>query len=575
MSMIKKIFMNPRVILVIFALLISVYAIAPNPFRDGATIRSVEKGSAGALAGMTSPLPNEAPSSKERVTSVNNIPVHNAKDYYSAVSALPPNRTVQIKTTKAVYRITTRPLANITILPELVSREITVVEPRNITFNGTVIQVNETFNRTIQVNKTVSKVVGTEDLGLKVYDAPKTNIRLGLDLQGGTRVLMKPEQKVSAEDMSLIVENMKQRLNVFGLSDVSVRTASDLSGSQYVLVEIAGVNEQEVKDLLAKQGKFEAKISNSTVFRGGTDITYVCRSADCSGIDPNRGCGASGDEWVCGFRFSITLSQQAAQKQADATKGLSVVTQGGSQYLNASLDLYLDDSQVDSLLIGSELKGQPSTEVSISGTGSGNTQQDAIENALSGMKKLQTILITGSLPVKLDIINTDSISPAVGERFASNALLLAILAALAVGIILMIAYRRLTVAFPILITGLLEVFMILGIAAMIGWNIDLAAIAGIIASVGTGVNDQIIITDEAMRGGLERKLYGWKEKIKGAFFIIFGAYITLVLAMIPLLFAGAGLLRGFALTTIIGISVGVFITRPAYANILQLLTVKE
>jgi preprotein translocase subunit SecD len=41
--------------------------------------------------------------------------------------------------------------------------------------------------------------------------------------------------------------------------------------------------------------------------------------------------------------------------------------------------------------------------------------------------------------------------------------------------------------------------------------------------------------------------------------------------MIPLIFAGAGMLKGFALTTIIGVSVGVFITRPAYASIIEIL----
>jgi len=49
------------------------------------------------------------------------------------------------------------------------------------------------------------------------------------------------------------------------------------------------------------------------------------------------------------------------------------------------------------------------------------------------------------------------------------------------------------------------------------------------------------------------------------------AYATMVVAMIPLLFAGAGLLKGFALTSIMAISFGVFITRPAYAAVLKIL----
>jgi preprotein translocase subunit SecD len=52
------------------------------------------------------------------------------------------------------------------------------------------------------------------------------------------------------------------------------------------------------------------------------------------------------------------------------------------------------------------------------------------------------------------------------------------------------------------------------------------------------------------------------------------AFIMNVSLMIPLSFAGAGMLRGFAITTIIAISVGVLITRPAFARMIEL-TVKE
>ncbi len=576
MAKLKRMLTNVRVWIVLVALLVSLYALAPNPLRDGAAIRSVEKGSAAFLAGMTSSLPTDSPVGKERVVSVNNVPVKSVRDYYDAVEKLPPNRSVQVKTTRGIYRITTKPLVNVTVLPELVDREVSVSVLENVTVNNTVVTVNKTVIKIVKANRTLERVIGTADLGLNVYEAPKTNIRLGLDLQGGTRVLLKPETKIASEDLAFLIENMKQRLNVFGLSDVIVREASDLTGSQYVLVEIAGVNEGEVRELLAKQGKFEAKIANGTVFRGGNDITYVCRSAECSGIDPSVGCGESSGQWFCGFRFAIALSSEAAQRQAAATKELSVAFAQGGQgsYLNESLELYLDDQLVDTLRIGAELKGKPVTDVSISGSGAGATQQDAVANSLENLRRLQTILITGSLPVKMNIIKTDTVSPLVGGKFASNALLLALVSAVAVGATLFLAYRKLTVAVPILLTSLIEILIMMSIAAIIGWNIDLAAVAGIIAAVGTGVNDQIIITDEALRGEA-RRAFSWKDKIKNAFFVIFGAYITLVVAMLPLLFAGAGLLRGFALTTIIGISVGVFITRPAYAAILEILLEKD
>src|SRR3990167_2093287 len=179
------------------------------------------------------------------------------------------------------------------------------------------------------------------------------------------------------------------------------------------------------------------------------------------------------------------------------------------------------------------------------------------------MKRLQTILITGSLPVKLNIVKTDAISPVLGEEFVNNAILMSMLAILAVAIVVGLRYWKLLIAIPILITMLSEVIILLGVAAFIGWNIDLASIAGILVAIGTGVDDQIVITDETLKGETS-SIYNWKEKVKRAFIIIMLAYATVVVAMIPLIFAGAGLLKGFAITTIIGVTIGFFITRPAY-----------
>ncbi len=52
-------------------------------------------------------------------------------------------------------------------------------------------------------------------------------------------------------------------------------------------------------------------------------------------------------------------------------------------------------------------------------------------------------------------------------------------------------------------------------------------------------------------------------------FIIIGAFLTIIAAMLPLFWAGAGLLKGFALTTILGVSVGILITRPAFSEIVK------
>ncbi len=505
-----------------FFILMAVLAINPRPFNEGASIRSIDINSSASIAGVESPKPNSVPLSREKITEIDNEPIKSAADYYSFIENLIVDEPVQVKTNKGLYKL--------------------IVKEKD----------------------------GKPDLGFTVFDAPTSNIRKGLDLQGGTRIILEPEEEISDDDMETLLLGMNERLNVFGLTDVTVRPTSDLEGNKFIVVEVAGGNDEEVKELIAKQGKFEAKIANKTVFIGGTDITYVCRSADCSGLSPYEApVQLSEDEWAASFQFSISLSKDAAEKMADATRNLQIE----GEYLSESIYLYLDDTLVDQLKIGTSLKGQAVTDIAISGPGLGRTRQEAQLVALQNMKRLQTILITGSLPIKLNIVKADIISPVLGSNFINDTIKMMILAIIAVTAVIFIRYRRPAIALPIMLTAVSEVIIILGVAALIGWNIDIAAIAGILVAVGTGVDDQIVIMDEST--SKRNREISWLRRMKNAFFIIFAAYFTGVVAMIPLLFAGAGLLKGFAITTIIGITVGVFITRPAFAAVAEQLYKEE
>jgi preprotein translocase subunit SecD len=576
MGKLKKAFLNIRVIILIACILFMVFALMPEPWNKGVVIKSVAKNSSAALAGITNPKPTATPLSKEVIVSINNKPIDNVEDYYAFVKTLRANQTIQVKTTKSIYKLTTKEEYQVVELNRTEEKTITETREVNETVNGTVMLVNKTFTRKILVNATALEPVGVENLGFRIDNAPTNNLRKGLDLQGGTRVLLRPAEEVTVDTLNIMIDNLKERLNVYGLSDIVVTSVQDKPGflgepNRYILVEIAGATEEEVKELLAKQGKFEATIGNKTVFRGGQDITYVCRTAECSGIDPRRGCGTSQGGWACSFMFSISLSPDAAQRQAEITKDLKIVTEQGGNYLSEQLKLYLDDQEVDALNIADDLRGRAVTDIAITGSGVGTTRDEATRVTLENMKRLQTVLITGSLPVKLDIVRIDTISPTLGSQFVNNALMAGLLAVAVVTLILVISYRKIKIALPIIGCSLTEILLTMGMYALFGWSLDLSAIAGLIIAVGIGVNDQIVIMDEALKKELEQTVYNWRERIKRAFFIIFSAYCTVVVAMLPLLFAGAGLLKGFALTTIIGASVGVFITRPAYAYVIQLL----
>jgi len=220
---------------------------------------------------------------------------------------------------------------------------------------------------------------------------------------------------------------------------------------------------------------------------------------------------------------------------------------------------------MDSLFISKELRGEVTTKISISGSGAGATRNDAITAAEQSMKKLQTILITGSLPYKLEVVKLDTISPTLGKEFTKNLIILAATVFIIISVVLFIKYRKIKITAAVILTMFSEAFITLGIAALINWNLDAASIAGIIAGMGTGVNDQIVIIDESVSNAH----ISLKERIKRAFFIIIGAFFTIIAAMIPLFWAGAGLLKGFALTTILSVMAGILITRPAFAEILK------
>ncbi len=453
-------------------------------------------------------------------------------------------------------------LASGMIITFINSQEIKNIEDYSNVIDSIIFQ-NKT-KLTINTNLKEFILFTDKSPEITVENIPKTKLKTGLDLSGGARAMVKPEISLNSNEMNDLIAVTSERLNAFGISDVTVKPVSDLSGNNFMLVEVAEATPADLQELVAKQGKFEAKIGNETVFIGGEkDIASVCRNdASCSGIEA---CFSVQGGEACRFTFVIYLTEEAAKKHADITSrlGINITEQG--RYLDKKLDLYLDDLLVDSLLISEDLKGKVTTQIQIQGSGSGATRQDAITSAQESMKKLQTILITGSLPYKLEIVKLDSISPVLGKEFTKNIIFLALVAFVAVSIALFAKYRKIKITLAVILTMFSEATITLAIAALIKWNLDAPSIAGIIAGMGTGVNDQILIIDESV-SNVNLSL---KERIKRAFFVILAAFFLIVVAMLPLFWAGAGLLRGFALTTIIGVSVGILITRPAFADIMR------
>lgn len=371
-------------------------------------------------------------------------------------------------------------------------------------------------------------------------------IQQGLDLKGGSTIQIHLEQPVDQETMNTVTRVLDKRLNAFGVADVKVRA----SGNQDVIVEIAGVKPEDVANIVGTPGKFEAKINNQTALTG----------SDIVSVDPYQ---VVGTQWSVPFKVSV----EGANKFAQVANGKA----------GQPVNMYLDNRLVSSPELSEGLAtGTPSTEVEVSGTAA--TSAEAEQQA----KEIQTVLQSGALPVQVKIVGVSSVSAELGDQFKTGALIAGILALIVVSVIVFVKYRNPILVIPIIFTSLAELLLILGAASIIGQNIDLPAIAGIIAAIGTGVDDQIIITDEVLKskdkkeGKSRRRSATFKNRMKGAFFIVYASAATLIAAMLPMAYigfsrgyTGIGILSGFAFTTIIGILIGIFVTRPVYAKFIE------
>ncbi|MFT4950209.1 MAG: preprotein translocase subunit SecD, partial [Natronomonas sp.] len=111
--------------------------------------------------------------------------------------------------------------------------------------------------------------------------------------------------------------------------------------------------------------------------------------------------------------------------------------------------------------------------------------------------------------------------------------------------------------------------------AAVGLALDLSHIAGFIAVIGTGVDDLVIIADEVLQRGEIKTGRVFQSRFRKAFWVIGAAAATTVIAMSPLAVLSLGDLQGFAIVTIVGVLIGVLVTRPAYGNILRNLLLNE
>ncbi len=374
------------------------------------------------------------------------------------------------------------------------------------------------------------------------------------------------------------VNVLSNKINQAGLSGGSVRQVTTATGEHFILVEVPNEDRSQVIDLVNQRGSVRIDIYYPTDNGTYDRRTGVLTQEDFQSIDPAQE-GKGGNP----PRVPVTVTEQAAPRFQQAVVETGLAQSGGTtctyrenpNETGGCLLVVQDDKVVNSFGMSPGL-----AQMMRSGEWAKDPGFVLQTRNFSEAQQVAINLRAGALPAKLDLTGEDAgttsyISPTQGESFRTDSLITGIVAVLAVSGVVFLRYKDYRVAAPMIVTALSEVVILLGFAAAIGYPLDLSVIAGFIAVIGTGVDDLVIIADEVMSEGDVRSRRVFQSRFRKAFWVIGAAAATTVIAMSPLAVLSLGDLQGFAIFTILGVLVGVLLTRPAYGDILRSLMTRD
>ncbi len=359
-------------------------------------------------------------------------------------------------------------------------------------------------------------------------------------------------QGVSKETGNDVKRILEDKVNNLGTRDARINTITGMNDvTHYIRIELAGADINTAQDIVGSQGKFEIRIATS-----GNESEHVLFGDAVTSVSTPSQYPPGSNQWGVGF----TLSSEGADAFRDASLKYGAV----DDPQNHELQMLLDGETVYDAPLSPDLAGKLRTstvrELSAS-TGGG-------EKGMEEAQKLEIHLRAGALPVDVEIVGSGSVPAALGDYFKFMCLLAGILALLAVAVTVYFRYREPLIVLPMISVNIAEIIILLGIARYIQ-QLDLASIAGLIAVLGTGIDQLVVITDEVLHEGRVPSQNLYLKRLSRALSIIVVAACTTFIAMLPLVLMGLSTLKGFAIITIVGVLIGVLITRPAYGKIIM------
>jgi preprotein translocase subunit SecD len=380
---------------------------------------------------------------------------------------------------------------------------------------------------------------------------------------------------VTQDTMSTAQETLDDRINRGGLTGGGASIVRSATGQDFIVIEVPGANRSQVSEFLDRGSiqivaGYPVQTDNGTEYRSQP----VLEQGDFTNISPARQASQGVADHV-----QVSLKDDPAESFVSVMNDNDFTTSGVSNCqwrTNPEDPGYCLYTVVDGKRVyGAGLSPDLASSIQDRTDFLNNPTFLMQTSNYSAAQELKINLESGALPTELDIQSEMYLAPSLAQEFKPFALITGLIAWFAVSGAVFYRYREVRVAIPMLVTAAAEVFILLGFAAAIGLALDLSHIAGFIAVIGTGVDDLVIIADEILQRGEIKTGRVFQNRFRKAFWVIGAAAATTIIAMSPLAILSLGDLQGFAIVTIVGVLIGVLITRPAYGDVLRNLLLED
>ena len=348
-----------------------------------------------------------------------------------------------------------------------------------------------------------------------------SSIRQGLDLQGGTHVVLEAvdteQAQVNDDAMNRVVAIMEKRVNSLGLTEPIIQR----EGERRVIIELPGIKDPDAAiQTIGKTAMLEFRDEDGNTVLTGTDL----KDAQAS-TNPQTGQNV----------VNLEFSDEGAQKFADLTMR--------------------NVGRTIAILLDGEVLTAPNVREPILGGRAEITGQKTLEEA----QNLAVVLRSGALPVKVEIIETRTVGPTLGQDSKDKSEF-AFAVGLGAVVLFMVLFYHLS-GFIADVALMAYTILLLSILYLMDATLTLPGVAGIILSIGMAVDANVLIFEhfkEEYQVQHKSLRLAMDAGFKRAFTTIFDSNVTTLIAAGVLFFLGTGTIRGFAITLGVGTILSMF-----------------